>query len=74
MPKGARTLVTILLVGDGLHKFTYSLAVGAAFAGGIPSGLSVAIAVLCHELPHEFGTPLYLYLYRYIPHIYLVYP
>lgn len=28
---------------------------GAAFATSITGGLSTAVAVLCHELPHELG-------------------
>lgn len=42
-------------MGDGLHNFTDGMAIGAAFAAGIAGGFSTAIAVLCHELPHELG-------------------
>ncbi|NXK71052.1 S39A6 protein, partial [Sylvietta virens] len=34
------------------------LPAGAAFAHSLPSGLSTALAVLCHELPHELGESL----------------
>lgn len=31
------------------------MAIGAAFSNSIPGGFSTAIAVFCHELPHELG-------------------
>lgn len=38
-----------------MHNFVDGIAVGAAFAGGIAGGLSTAVAVFFHELPHELG-------------------
>ena len=43
-------------MGDGLHNFTDGMAIGAAFANNIAGGFSTALAVFCHELPHELGT------------------
>ena len=31
------------------------MALGASFASSLPAGFGTAIAVLCHELPHEIG-------------------
>ena len=52
---GIATLAWIVVMGDGLHNFCDGLVVGAAFADSIVGGLSSAIAVMCHELPHELG-------------------
>uniref|UniRef100_A0A7M4EEH7 Solute carrier family 39 member 5 n=1 Tax=Crocodylus porosus TaxID=8502 RepID=A0A7M4EEH7_CROPO len=45
----------MVILGDGIHNLTDGLAIGAAFAEGPSGGLSTALAVFCHELPHELG-------------------
>lgn len=45
----------MVVIGDGLHNITDGLAIGAAFAFDPITGMATALAVLCHELPHELG-------------------
>ena len=49
------SIAWMVIVGDGFHNFSDGLAVGVAFSASMSSGLSTAIAVFCHELPHELG-------------------
>lgn len=50
----------MVLLGDAIHKFVDGLSVGAAFTENITTGLTLAISVLCEELPHELGMSLYV--------------
>lgn len=52
---GISAVAWMVIMGDGMHNFCDGLAMGAAFATGLSSGLSTTIAVFCHELPHELG-------------------
>lgn len=45
----------MLLCGDSLHKFVDGLSIGAAFTENILTGLSVSLAIVCEEFPHELG-------------------
>ncbi|XP_012252567.2 zinc transporter foi [Athalia rosae] len=54
-PESMSSVAWMVVMGDGLHNFTDGMAIGAAFAANIAGGFSTAIAVLCHELPHELG-------------------
>ncbi|NWI13813.1 S39AA protein, partial [Crypturellus soui] len=52
---GTADLVWMVMLGDGIHNLMDGVAIGAAFSQSAMGGLSTALAVLCHELPHELG-------------------
>lgn len=54
-PKNLSSVAWMVIMGDGLHNFTDGMAIGAAFSASIAGGFSTAVAVFCHELPHELG-------------------
>ncbi|CRL08732.1 CLUMA_CG021368, isoform A [Clunio marinus] len=54
-PGTLSAVVWMVIMGDGLHNFTDGMAIGAAFSNNIAGGISTAVAVFCHELPHELG-------------------
>ena len=45
----------ILLIGDAIHNCVDGLSIGAAFTENTFLGISVALACVCEELPHELG-------------------
>ena len=51
----------MVIVSDGFHNFSDGLAVGAAFSTSLATGLTTAIAVFCHEIPHELGEYFFIY-------------
>lgn len=54
-PTSMSSVAWMVIMGDGLHNFTDGMAIGAAFVGSVTGGFSTAVAVFCHELPHELG-------------------
>jgi zinc and cadmium transporter len=46
---------TLILVGDAFHNFVDGVVIAAAFLTSIPLGITVALAVLAHEIPQEVG-------------------
>lgn len=53
--KPIRTVAWMIVFGDGFHNFIDGLSIGAAFTSSILTGVSVSVAVICEELPHELG-------------------
>lgn len=53
--KSLSPVAFMVILGDGLHNLTDGMAIGAAFAVDPVTGMATALAVLCHELPHELG-------------------
>merc|ERR1711892_228881 len=49
------TVAWMIIFGDGIHNFIDGLSIGAAFSQSIMTGISVSVAVLCEEFPHELG-------------------
>lgn len=49
------TVAWMIILGDGLHNFIDGISIGAAFSESILSGISISVAVICEEFPHELG-------------------
>lgn len=45
----------IIILGDSIHNFADGVAIGTSFTSSVGLGISVSIAILFHEVPHEFG-------------------
>ncbi|KAK0404789.1 hypothetical protein QR680_017627 [Steinernema hermaphroditum] len=45
----------LVIFSDGLHNFIDGLSIGVAFKQNLLSGISISVAVLCEEFPHELG-------------------
>jgi zinc and cadmium transporter len=45
----------LILIGDAFHNFVDGVVIAAAFLTSIPLGMTVALAVIAHEVPQEVG-------------------
>jgi zinc and cadmium transporter len=45
----------LILIGDAFHNFVDGIVIAAAFLTSIPLGVTVALAVIAHEIPQEVG-------------------
>lgn len=45
----------MILLGDAVHNFIDGVSLGAAFTKSVAAGVSVSVAIVCEELPHELG-------------------
>lgn len=45
----------LLVIGNAVHNAVDGIAIGAAFAASIPTGVVTVIAVAAHEIPREVG-------------------
>ncbi|CAH8847044.1 unnamed protein product [Trichobilharzia szidati] len=45
----------MIFIGDGAHNFMDGLSIGVGFSQSIGLGISLTLAVLCEEIPHELG-------------------
>lgn len=53
--EGITSLAWVVVLGDALHNLCDGLVVGSAFVDSLTGGISTAIAIMCHEIPHELG-------------------
>lgn len=49
------TVAWMVMIGDVIHNFVDGMAIGAAFTENTFLGVSIGIAVICEELPHELS-------------------
>jgi len=50
-----KTTGYLSLIGDGIHNFIDGVMIGSAFLVSVPLGITVTIAVIAHEIPHELA-------------------
>lgn len=48
-------VVTMNLVGDGVHNLIDGMVIGASYIVSVPIGIATTLAVLLHEIPQEIG-------------------
>ena len=48
-------VVTLNLIGDGVHNLIDGMIIGASFSASVPLGITTTLAVILHEIPQEIG-------------------
>ncbi|MDD5634868.1 MAG: ZIP family metal transporter [Candidatus Omnitrophica bacterium] len=48
-------VVTLNLIGDGVHNLIDGMIIGASFLVSVPLGIATTLAVILHEIPQEMG-------------------
>jgi zinc and cadmium transporter len=48
-------VVTLNLIGDGVHNLIDGMIIAASFSVSIPIGVATTLAVILHEIPQEIG-------------------
>jgi zinc transporter ZupT len=54
----------MIIFGDGLHNFIDGLSIGAAFTESVLKGISISLAVICEEFPHELGNFKFIFMFN----------
>lgn len=48
-------VVTMNIVGNGVHNLIDGMLIGASYLAGIPIGVATTLAIVLHEIPQEMG-------------------
>ena len=53
--KHTHPMVTVNLIGDGVHNLIDGILIGTSYLVSIPIGMTTTLAVVLHEIPQEIG-------------------
>ena len=65
--RGIPSVAWMIILGDGIHNFADGIAIGASFTSSVGIGFSTSLAILFHEVPHEFGKCMLLHTVLMLP-------
>lgn len=55
---GLRSISSVawmIIIGDGIHNFIDGVSIGAGFTQSTLTGISISLAIIFEEFPHELG-------------------